>query len=360
MSAERNPPAPEPDEFDRLLLELTSGQAGPARFREPSAAERARNAAQARPVGRAPSRRARRLRLRQALVRAMSMLVVAALLGYAAYALVLHRRISPAPGIGSSPAPGTPSPPRTTPAGQVPPLFSLTDPFKDSPAASYLVGAAGIVVPAAGRAGRYTAAQVAAAYASAKKLIIAAELDQPTMLGGSPRAFIRALTPGQRSEFERGLNRQGLGKHGYPRSTRTWITSFAPGTSMVGSVIKVRGTMTALAASDNGRRVLRVHVNYLIVYPVERTGQPATRIRVVAHLIGNVDFAQWDSAGGPMQAWWLAAAGAAGAQCGTTDGYVHPAFGGAQGKVPPSGIPVNPYQLNPPSSQAKCQATTGT
>src|SRR5258708_20552067 len=186
MPAERTPPAPEPDEFDRLLLELTSGQAGPARFREPAAAEGARNAAEARPVGRAPSRRARRLRLRRAGVGGMSMLVVAALLGCAAYALVLHRRISPAPGIGSSPAPGTPSPPRTTPAGQVPPLFSLTDPFKDSPAASYLVEAAAIVVPAAGRAVRYTAAQVAAAYTRPKKLIIAAQPAHPTSILRSP------------------------------------------------------------------------------------------------------------------------------------------------------------------------------
>ncbi len=51
MSVEHNPATPpDPDDFDRQLRELTSGQAGAAKFREPSAQERARQAAAAKPA----------------------------------------------------------------------------------------------------------------------------------------------------------------------------------------------------------------------------------------------------------------------------------------------------------------------
>jgi hypothetical protein len=42
MPIEPSPAAPGPDDFDRQLREITSGTAGAARFRELSAAERAR------------------------------------------------------------------------------------------------------------------------------------------------------------------------------------------------------------------------------------------------------------------------------------------------------------------------------
>jgi hypothetical protein len=65
MSTERGPSIPGPDDFDRQLRDLTSGSAGAARYREPSAEERAKQAAQRRPRQRAgwrPSAKARELR----------------------------------------------------------------------------------------------------------------------------------------------------------------------------------------------------------------------------------------------------------------------------------------------------------
>ena len=53
MSTERGPSVPGPDDFDRQLRDLTSGSAGAARYREPSAEERAKQAAQRRPRQRA-------------------------------------------------------------------------------------------------------------------------------------------------------------------------------------------------------------------------------------------------------------------------------------------------------------------
>jgi hypothetical protein len=71
MSAEHGPASPDPDDFDRQLRDITSGIADEPRFTEPSAAERAKQAARRAKAGRAtkPSsmswrsaRRARKLR----------------------------------------------------------------------------------------------------------------------------------------------------------------------------------------------------------------------------------------------------------------------------------------------------------
>jgi hypothetical protein len=65
MSPERGPSVPGPDDFDRQLRDLTSGSAGAARYREPSAEERAKQAAQRKPRQRAGwrgSAKARQLR----------------------------------------------------------------------------------------------------------------------------------------------------------------------------------------------------------------------------------------------------------------------------------------------------------
>ncbi|HUY47687.1 MAG TPA: hypothetical protein VMV92_18465 [Streptosporangiaceae bacterium] len=49
---EHSPATPSPDDFDRQLRDLASGAAGAARFRELSAAERARQAARRHPLQR--------------------------------------------------------------------------------------------------------------------------------------------------------------------------------------------------------------------------------------------------------------------------------------------------------------------
>ena len=57
MSTQHGEGAPSPDEFDRQLRDLYSGSSGVAKFREPSAAERAKRAAKRR---REPGRQRRR------------------------------------------------------------------------------------------------------------------------------------------------------------------------------------------------------------------------------------------------------------------------------------------------------------
>jgi hypothetical protein len=62
--------------------------------------------------------------------------------------------------------------------------------------------------------------------------------------------------------------------------------------------------MRASAATSNGSAVLRVRLDYLFVYPVERPGQPATRTRVSVRDTRWIDFGHWDTPNGPLQPWW--------------------------------------------------------
>jgi hypothetical protein len=236
------------------------------------------------------------------------------------------------------------------------------DPFAGSPADGYADGQAGIVVPAAHALGSYPAAEVQAAYAETRKLLIAANLDPQTLHGGSPDALASLLTAQQRTIFVSGLDKIGADKQGYPLSTREWVTSFAPrSTQFVGSTIKVHGTMSASIAQDGGRDVLRVHADYLFVYAVEPSYEPADWMRIVDRNYSKVDFATWDDPGGQLEPWLRNAGGTAGIRCGINDGFVHPDFpSGPPDKVKPSGAPINPYNQAAKPETGACGATTGT
>jgi hypothetical protein len=111
----------------------------------------------------------------------------------------------------------------------------------------------------------------------------------------------------------------------------------------------------------NKRAALQIYADYIVVYPVQQPGVAASRLRVVAQEYATIDFAPWTDPGGSLQP-WITGFGAsyAGAQCGTTDGLVHPAFPAlGPGGTRPVGKPVNPYQLGLQPSGG-CRATTGT
>ena len=178
------------------------------------------------------------------------------------------------------------------------------DPFAGSPADGWADGAAGITIPAAKAHGPYTAAQVRAAYDTTRKILIAENLDSPTLRGGAPTAFADLLTKQERTLFLTGLTTRALNKNGTEQNTRTWVTSFAPGTTQfVTTVVKVRGTMSARTADDSGTVVLRITFDYLFSYAVEPPGVPADWMRIVQQRYGYVDFGQWDDPGGPLEPW---------------------------------------------------------
>jgi hypothetical protein len=347
------------DEFDRALRELAEGTAGEPRFREASAAERARQAKQqAKRARRQAKPRRRRGRAEHGPATAwtsVGVVLVLAAVGAFAWLQLRHpsttatgTRVAPTVAMAAS-------------AADPPP-----DPFAGTPANTWADGARGIVVPAAKPVGNFTAAQVEAAYKTTRNLLIAADLNEPTLLGGAPTAFADLLTSEQRAQFLGGLNKKGADKSGYSLSTRMWVMSFAPGSAqLVGSVVKVQGTMSAKSVSDSGTTALAVTVNYVFTYAIEPPGAPTDWMRFLAHQYGSFDFAQWDDPGAPLQPWDQTFIGHAGIRCGFTDGYQHPDYPSERASGPggtQSGPAVNPYSgaTDVPGGGAVCGRTTGT
>lgn len=254
--------------------------------------------------------------------------------------------------------------PPETPATLVSPLTASgppADPFQGTPADKWANGAAGIVIPAAARAGRYSAAQVESAYQTTKKMLVAAALDRQTLLGGAPTAFADLLTPQERTYFVSHLDNTAVDKNGVPQSSRYSVISFAPGTTkFVTTVFKVHGNMKARAATDgHGNPVLVVDIDYLLTYAVEPPRAPTDWMRIVAHFYGPVEFGNWSGATTSFAPWWLPTESAAGGRCSSHDGFIHPDYPtGPEDSVQPSGRPINPYSLAKPPSG--CTATTGT
>lgn len=130
---------------------------------------------------------------------------------------------------------------------------------------------------------------------------------------------------------------------------------------MIGTVIKVRGTMSARLLAGQAGTVLVIDVNYRFVYAVEPPRAPADWMRVVGQLTGYIEFGDSLDLGGPIQPWDVAFPSEAGVRCGMTDGYLHPGYpGGPPGKVQPSGAPLNPYSMSKPGTIAACRAISGT
>ena len=238
------------------------------------------------------------------------------------------------------------------------------DPFTGTPADHWADGAAGITIPAAAPRGPYSASEVAAAYATTRRLLIAQNLDHTTLLGGAPTAFADVLTA-QRAQFIAGLDKIGLNKQGYELGTRDMVASFAPGTTaLIGTLIKVHGTMSARSAVDKGSTILEIIVNYRFVYAVEPPRAPADWMRVVGQVSGYIEFGHWQGQdlGGPLQPWDVTAFPAeGGTRCGTTDGYSHPDYpGGPLDKVKPTGALINPYSMAIPVTTGACRRTGAT
>jgi hypothetical protein len=370
-----SPPPPAEDDFDRALRELTEGTARQARFKEPSAAERARAAKEAeqarkraRRQARATRNRARRRRAVKAVSWGAAIVVLAGALAFTWRHFALTKGTSNDTGlvtngavpVSSASLAGTPhSLPSGVPAYGGPPA----DPFAGTPAAHWANGAAGIILPVPEPAGGFTAAQVEAAYETTRNLLIAQNLDRTTLLGGAPTAFANLLDPKERAQFVAQLNKVGLAKDGSPLASRGWVASFAPGTTvLVGNVIKVRGTMSSRAATDQGSQVLDINVNFRFAYAVEPPRAPQDWMRVVGQVSGTIEFTNWDSSGGTLLPWVTSAfPSESGSRCSMADGYIHPDYpNGPPDKVKPSGTPVDPYSMAIPKDATGCRATTGT
>lgn len=230
--------------------------------------------------------------------------------------------LSGAPGISGFGSPATKIAPHNPLSG--PPA----DPFSGTPSDHWADGAAGIVLPAAEPVGGYTAEQVESACEKTRELLGAAYLDRKTLLGGQPTAFADLLTGQEETWFLDNLGKTGVDKQGDDLSSRDYVMAFPPGDAqLIGSVIKVRGTMRAQAATSNGQSVLDIDTDYIFVYPVEPPDRPGGWMRIVTQESWTVSFGDWTGGATSFEPWVdETGGGVAGAQCGTTDGYEHPDY----------------------------------
>jgi hypothetical protein len=343
------------DRFDKELRSILDGDALETRFKELSAEEREKHARETQRTQQRARKTDRKARRRRGLRRAawgLVAVVVVAGGGAFAYTRLAH---------SASSAGNSASISAQSPDGQSGPP---SDPFQGTPADKWADGAAGITIPAAKAVGPYSASQVAAAYQATKKLLIAANMNPQTLAGGAPTAFADLLgTKQQRTQFLAGLSAKGLAKDQRQNSTRIMVVSFAPGTTqLIGSVIKVHGTMSAHAVTVSGSPQLDIDVNYIFVYPIEPPGRPADWMRFFASDYDSYAFGQFDDPGGPLEAWDQTVVGTDGAVCYTTGGYDYPDYPSMRVPNPKqSGKAIDPYApgtASPGSGNPVCGNST--
>ena len=296
MSEGSGGPRPGEDDIDRRLRELTEEVAGASRTREPSAAERERAAKKRSKRGERRGPRVRRRRVAHATRgRWRRWSSPGPSWGWHQFSRSNAGGPNDTQVVSNGAVPRTSAPATPTASTSASPLVAQpdtgppADPFVGTPADHWADGAAGITIRAAAPHGPFTASEVAAAYATTRKLLTAQDLDHQTLAGGAPTAFADVLIAQQRTQFVAGLDKIGLSKQGYSLSTRGWVASFAPGTTtFIGSVIKVNGTMSARSAVDKGSTVLDIDVDYRFVYPVQPPHAPADWMRVVGQVSGYI------------------------------------------------------------------------
>ncbi|MEU7746953.1 hypothetical protein [Nonomuraea sp. NPDC049158] len=224
---------------------------------------------------------------------------------------------------------------------------TATDPFAGSPAEKYAEGAAGFVMPKAKSLGRLSKKEVAKALDRTRDLLAAAYLDRKTLVGGKPKAFIERLDARQRGWYRDQLDVKQTKK---PRfDGRYWVNSFAPKTAELATgVIKVRGGSTVKKLAKYGREGAEVKVKYLVVYAVQRPGQPGTVLRFVSRVEGQV-LVYRES--GRLVTWvrnWGRQTGTPG-RCDVKDAFIHPAYRDSapdKTSVRATDPPTDPYDLD--------------
>jgi len=159
------------------------------------------------------------------------------------------------------------------------------------------------------------------------------------------------LDPQERQRLDGALRSSSTGD-----DPLSWLTRFDPSeTALVGPVIKVRGTTTVRAAAAEE---LIVHVDYTVVYAVQRAaGGEVTRV-VVRHIF---DLASHHRRGATASTLSITdgRAGAAGVECEPHDGYLHPSYLRTPVDASPSAPVRDPYdQRQPPGGSATCGFAT--
>jgi hypothetical protein len=230
----------------------------------------------------------------------------------------------------------------------VPATVRPADPFAGSPAATYPDGAAGIVPPAAKKAGPFSAAQVGAALTRAKAYLVAVDLDPGTLRGNPTASIVTLLEPDSRK-----LVLDSVASPSKKNDPVTIMTRFPPREAVLATgTIKVHGTMSYRVVKGNQ---LVVHLDYVAVYAV----RPPTRDETTRVIVRRViELSTWSDGRIPAGTFWLGVTTSysGNVRCTPDDGWLHPDFpSGRTGRPGPSGPVHDPYdQSRDPRGEADC------
>ena len=232
--------------------------------------------------------------------------------------------------------------PTAPPAAADPETPTLDEPFAGSPALRWADGAAGITLPAAEAVGGIPEDRVDKALQLAKKLLVAANLDPKTVVGGRTGTAFAVLDPKQPKLFD-DLNRS-LRAPGEKNDPLDLFSRFDPDDiRLVGDVIKTRGRMTFAKGKQEG---VAVHADYTFVYPVARTDGSTEVTRTIVRRVLDVELldpARYQATAGRLNiVEWARDVG--NSTCGIHDGYFHPEFSSSTASGEPATGPTSdPY-----------------
>lgn len=170
-----------------------------------------------------------------------------------------------APHTTTAPTTATPDPTKDEVSGHV----DLERPYAATPAADWPTE---VQVPAANATGRYTAAQVTAAYQVVQHTTAEARLDQQVTVHHDKAPYLSTLAPGVDMKDAAG-----------------WVTNIADAYQLLPVAPRVSGEMTS-SVDENGRLV--VHANFVYAYaflPPSHVA-PATPWDIVSVIHENADY----------------------------------------------------------------------
>jgi hypothetical protein len=234
--------------------------------------------------------------------------------------------------------------PETTAPGSAPGTPTLDEPFAGSPAARYADGAAGIVPPEAKAVGVFSKEQVALALEQTKALLVDANIDRGTLLGGTPETVLDNVLDPKQPDLVDDLKSR-LRKPGKDHDPLSFFSRFDPDeVRLVGDVVKTRGRTTFKEGPDGA---VDIHTDYTFVYALAPADPDSTEVaRTVVRRI--IDLRIGDPAKIRVTPGRLAVVryddDIANSACFVYDGFLHPILASADPTgAPPSGPAVDPY-----------------
>ncbi|MFD8421246.1 hypothetical protein [Streptomyces sp. NPDC059466] len=236
--------------------------------------------------------------------------------------------------------------PTAAPSKAAPDTPTLDRPFAGSPAERYADGAAGIVVPAAKPVGPLTKEQVAQALRQTKALLVGANIDSATLLGGRPTHALAVLDPKQPKLLD-DVN-SWLRKPDVKHDPLWLFSRFDPReVRLVGDVVKTRGRMTFKAGT---RASVVIHADYTFVYPLAQADRKSTEVaRTIVRRVLDIevsDPAKYQVTPGRL-ALLSYDENLSNSACFVYDGFLHPRFDSAaptaSAEATPSGPAIDPY-----------------